>query len=120
MHELSLAKGIIEIIHQSIPEPDLPNVRRVTVRVGALSGVVPESLEFSYQSLTAETPLANSSLHFNLIPFRIRCNRCRTEVEKEDGVTVCEECWSIDTTVLSGHELDVMTIELVKPVEVAT
>jgi hydrogenase nickel incorporation protein HypA/HybF len=115
MHELSLAKGIIEIIQQNIPAAELLKVRLVTVRIGAMSGVVPESLEFSYQSLTAETQLANSLLRFDRIPFRIQCNRCQAETENDNGIAVCEQCWSSDTTILSGNELDVVTIELADP-----
>jgi hydrogenase nickel incorporation protein HypA/HybF len=117
MHEISLARGILEIIQQHVLEDDLPRVRSVTVRIGKVSGVVPESLEFAYQALVSDTALSSSSLRWELVPFQIHCNRCLETTQNDSGIAVCENCWSSDTTILSGNELDVMNIELVNPVE---
>jgi hydrogenase nickel incorporation protein HypA/HybF len=115
MHELSLAQSIVEIVQQHVPRATLPNVRSVGVRVGVASGVVPESLAFAYQSLVSESQLAGSQLCCEIIPFRIRCNHCLAITESDKGFAVCEQCESGDTTILSGAELDVLTIELADP-----
>jgi Zn finger protein HypA/HybF involved in hydrogenase expression len=44
MHELAIAQNILEIVNQSVPEEQAAAVRLVRIRIGQLSGVVPESL----------------------------------------------------------------------------
>jgi hydrogenase nickel incorporation protein HypA/HybF len=87
-------------------------VRSVRIKVGALAGVVPESLEFSYNAIIAETPLAHSTLEIHSLPFVLLCNQCGRTTSRESGVAVCEECESNDTKILSGTELHVVEIEL--------
>ncbi|MBX2991047.1 MAG: hydrogenase maturation nickel metallochaperone HypA [Bacteroidetes bacterium] len=60
MHELSIAESIVDIIRQYFEEKELPRVYDVSVKIGALAGVVPDSLEFSFAAITADTPLPNS------------------------------------------------------------
>lgn len=120
MHELSIAKGIFEIVHEYIPADRRPAVRAVHVRVGALSGVVAESLEFSFTAITAGTPLQNASLVIDHVPVRIRCNKCHHEFGTDIPIFLCPKCGSGDTTMLGGNELQVVEIELEdQPVETA-
>ena len=48
MHELSVAQNIVEIIQQHVPESEWGRVAAVRLKVGAVAGIVPESLEFSF------------------------------------------------------------------------
>ena len=62
MHELSIAQSILEIIQQHISESDWERVEAVRLKIGAFAGVVPDSLEFSFQAITAETSLNHARL----------------------------------------------------------
>lgn len=118
MHELSIAGGILDIVREHVPQDRHSAVRGVRVRVGSLSGVVPESLEFSFAAIVADTPLQHASLVIEHVPVRVRCNRCRCEFGAELPIFVCPQCTSADTTLLHGNELHVVEIELVdEPVE---
>ena len=55
MHELSVAQGILDLVQHYVPEGQAPDVRAVTVRVGALSGIVADSLEFCFSAIVAGT-----------------------------------------------------------------
>jgi hydrogenase nickel incorporation protein HypA/HybF len=112
MHELSIAQNIIEIVHQSVPADELPDVRAVRLRIGTFAGVVPESLEFSFTALVAGTALGNASVEIDHVPFVIQCNTCRQSFSNEYGFVVCPDCGGVDTKVLSGTELQVVEIEL--------
>ncbi len=112
MHELSIAEGIIDIIHQHVTQERLHDVRSVRVKVGTFSGVVPDSLEFSYQAITSGTTLERSFLMFDRIPFVIQCMECQQESVSEDGITLCPVCNSVNTKIISGKELQVKDIEL--------
>jgi hydrogenase nickel incorporation protein HypA/HybF len=112
MHELSVAQSIVEIIQQHIPESDWNRVTAVRLKIGVVAGVVPDSLEFSFQAITAESFLRRAKLEIESVPFRLHCNACDTTGEVEIGFAVCPDCGSTDTKILSGSELDITEIEL--------
>ncbi len=112
MHELSLAQNIVEIVHQHVPTLDLPKVRTVDVLVGAASGVVADSLAFSYSAIVSGTSLASSSMKIEHIPYRVHCRSCGLTSDHDDGLRICPACGSMETTVVSGTELRVQAIEL--------
>lgn len=116
MHELSIAESILDIINQNVPTEELGNVRAVNLKVGAMAGVVCESLEFSFQALTAGTPLAKSSLSIDHIPFQIHCASCNKTLQSQFGMAVCPGCSGTETRVISGTELQVVSIDLNEPV----
>jgi len=112
MHELSIAQGIVDIIGQHVAEPDLPNVRTVRLKIGAVAGIVQYSLEFSFGVITADTPLAHAALAIETIPFTLTCNRCGRESLNEQGIILCSYCGSSDTKVIAGTEMQIEAIEL--------
>jgi hydrogenase nickel incorporation protein HypA/HybF len=115
MHELSVAQSIVEIIQQHVPESEWNCVAAVRLKIGAVAGVVPESLEFSFQAITAESPLNHARLEIESVPFRIHCNTCGTTSENEVGFVMCGTCGSTDTKILSGSELYITEIEITEP-----
>ncbi len=115
MHELSIAQNIIEIIQQHVPELEWERVTVVRLKIGAVAGIVPESLEFSFRAITAESLLSHTRLEIESVPFRIHCNACDTTTENEDGFALCGNCGSTDTKMLSGSELNISEIEIAEP-----
>ena len=112
MHELSIAQGIVDIIEQHVPAPDLPNVRTVRLKIGVVAGIVPDSLEFSFGVITAETPLSRAALAVETIPFTVKCRKCGAESLNEQGIILCSQCGSSNTTIIAGTELQIAEIEL--------
>ncbi len=74
--------------------------------------MVPESLQFCYQALTAGTPLESSGLRIEVIPVRARCESCGREFRIESFFFVCPHCESAQVKVLSGQELQVSELEV--------
>jgi len=48
MHELSIAMSLVDAICDELPKLGSVTVRSVRIRVGALSGVVPDALTFAF------------------------------------------------------------------------
>ena len=78
MHELSIAQGLVEAACEALArcEPAPARVGSLRVRIGALSGVVPEALEFCYGLTVEGTPLAGSRLVIEEQPVVVFCPRC--------------------------------------------
>ncbi len=114
MHEMGIAMQIVEIAIASIPA-DLVNVRidRVNLKVGKLAAVVPESLRFCFQIAAQDTPLCDAALHIEEIPVVARCNHCNVEWTISEPVFRCRQCNGGSVEVISGRELDIISIEVV-------
>lgn len=113
MHEMGIAKQIIEIATSSIPDgmEDIP-VERVNLKVGKLSSVVPDSLRFCFEILSKNTPLSGTELNIEEIPVVARCMECHIEWTINKPVFVCKKCKSDSIEIISGQELDITSIEL--------
>jgi hydrogenase nickel incorporation protein HypA/HybF len=112
MHELSIAQSIIEIVGQYVPPAEQEHVRRVNVRIGAMAGVVPDSLEFCFAAVIHHTPLQEAVLGMETVPFCVRCHACGQTTESEPGIALCPACGSADTDIVSGTELQVVSIDV--------
>jgi hydrogenase nickel incorporation protein HypA/HybF len=112
MHELSIAQNIVEIVQQYVPGTAMADVRSVRVRVGRLSGIVPDSLEFSFSAIVAGTPLGAARLDIEQVPAICLCEGCSTEFEVADFAFVCPGCGGLNTRLRSGSDLQVVDIEL--------
>ncbi len=112
MHELSIAQDIVEIVNRNVPVNELKDVRTVNIKIGEMSGVVPDSLEFCFQAITSETQLKDARLLVEHVPFVVFCNSCRKNFTNNTGIRICPSCSGSDTSVISGIELEVTEIEL--------
>jgi hydrogenase nickel incorporation protein HypA/HybF len=112
MHELSIAQSIVDIAGQYVPRNRQNGIRMIRVRVGDLAGVVPDSLSFCFTAVTAGTPMAEALLEIEHVPYVIHCTGCEQDSTTEPGLALCPHCGSAATRILSGTELQVMTIDL--------
>jgi len=112
MHELSIAQGILDIIRQYVRPEQAAAIRRVQVNLGRLSGVVPESLDFCFSAIVADTPLQAARLDIVRTATVACCNDCGGRFAIEDLVFLCGQCGSTSLRVVSGTDLKVVEIEL--------
>lgn len=111
MHELSIAQSIIEIVEETMAGQQ-GKVLEVSVDIGELVAVVPESLKFCYDVVTEDSKFAGSKLIVNILPVTARCRQCTTEFRVENFMFICPECSSVDHEMLQGQELKVNHLEV--------
>jgi hydrogenase nickel incorporation protein HypA/HybF len=112
VHELSVARGIADIVSDLVEPRDRPRIRAITVVVGELSGVVADSLAFCFEAVSTEYSIPSKSLAIQHVPFRCYCRTCQHEFANTMGIVICPVCGGSDTHMLSGRELRVATIDL--------
>jgi len=112
MHELSIVASLFEILEEKAKEKKAKKILSVKLKVGALSGVVPEFLETAFNIYKEDTIAAKSKLEIEEVPLKIRCQQCGTEMVKDDFVFICEKCDSRELKTLSGTELLLEKIEV--------
>lgn len=112
MHELAIAEAIVNTVLQEIERQQLPPVQKVVVRVGALSGIMPESLQFGFEAIRVDTPLAQTILEIERVPTQGKCHDCEHEFPVEELVFACPLCRSGNIKVTRGEELDIAYLEV--------
>lgn len=112
MHELSIAQEIIEISEQYLPQENPVPVKSVKLKIGKLSNVCVDSLQFCFKLLTENSSLKNAELIVQIIPVRIKCSQCNKEVELEENIICCPDCGSYDVSIINGLELYIDELEL--------
>jgi hydrogenase nickel incorporation protein HypA/HybF len=113
MHELSVALGMIEGIADSAARDGFERVLAVHVRVGALSGIAPDALRFSWKLASAGTLAEDSTLNIEDVPLVVFCERCACErVPRPASGLICPDCGSACPTIVSGRDLQLVAVEV--------
>jgi len=112
MHELSIAQGILEVVKQEVKRHHLCNVAKIKLKIGELTSVVPEALDFCFSFLVKDTELKDVCLEIETVPIRGRCLGCNREFsyKNQDLYFLCPYCGS-KIEVITGRELYVQEIE---------
>ncbi len=112
MHELSVARDLLDLVGEHVGPRDAPRVTVVTVRLGTLAGVVPESLAFCFDALVADTLFRRARLAIERVPARCRCCDCGARFEPTDLVFLCPACGSPRADLVCGTDLQLASVEL--------
>jgi len=112
LHELGIAQSIVEIAEKNANQQGARKVLEVTVEVGALSGVMAESLEFCFEACCSDTLLEGCALKIEPVPARARCRECHQEYNIINYFDSCPACNSPVSDMLSGEELRIKEMEI--------
>lgn len=108
MHELSITESLVSAVLEQVDG----EVKAVTVVIGRLSGVVPDSVRFCFDVCTRGTRLEGAALEILEPGGRAVCRSCGTASEVADGIPLCS-CGSADLDVVGGRELSLKHVEVV-------
>jgi hydrogenase nickel incorporation protein HypA/HybF len=86
-------------------------VHSVKLEVGALSAVVPDSMQFCFELATQGTVADGARLDVDLQPGSAHCRSCGDVFELRDLILLCP-CGSADVEVVAGRELRILSMEV--------
>jgi hydrogenase nickel incorporation protein HypA/HybF len=109
VHELSICSAIAKIAHQAAAGRP---VERVRVDIGHLRQVVPDTLRHSWDMVVFGTAFDGVPLEVREVPAVIECRQCGTQTQLDDPIFRCGACGSTETTVVTGNELFVTSLDL--------
>ncbi|MGH2891594.1 MAG: hydrogenase maturation nickel metallochaperone HypA [Sciscionella sp.] len=112
MHELSLSSAIV---NTAVKHASGRRVMLVSLRVGRLRQVVPDSLEFYFEFVARGTPCEGARLEQELIEARLRCVPCEHEWAIDIPAFRCPTCGGSEVEIASGDEFEVESIEVWAP-----
>jgi hydrogenase nickel incorporation protein HypA/HybF len=114
MHELSICQSMMQQVEAIAAQENARQITSITLRIGPLSGIEPELLLQAFPIATAGTLAEQAELKIENQAVRILCSRCDTESEVPSNRLVCPECGDFHTRVVSGDELLLASLELLR------
>ena len=112
MHELSIMQSALSIALEQARQAGATRVHSIRLRIGALSGVVPDALEFAFEALTPGTAAEDAKLAIEHVPARFWCAACKREFEAEDMLAECPGCHALSGDIRAGREMEVASLEI--------
>jgi hydrogenase nickel incorporation protein HypA/HybF len=113
MHELTIAQSIVEVVMARARECRAARVKSVRLQIGEASGIMIDSLAFSFEMLTSLDPLLDGTqLLIEGIPHVARCRTCAQEFAVINLVPCCPTCQQWSGDIISGTELQIQEMEI--------
>jgi len=112
MHELGIAMEILKVVERHLPPNENLRVKKIHLRVGKLTGIVPPMLRTCMEAVTRNTAAEGAELVFTEVPTRVKCLDCAQVSEVELPPFVCLSCGNARVDLISGRENFVESIEV--------
>ena len=122
MHELSLAQALLDL---AVKHAQGHPIQALRVRVGALSGVVTDSLEFCFDFSSKGTLAEGARLIFEAVPVPLRCRACGAATSTDrygdrpayEAVSLaleegCPICGGKELDIVGGSDFQLVEIEV--------
>ncbi len=108
MHELAITQSVVDAV---VAKLDGAPVRTLTLEIGRLSGVVPDSVRFCFDLVAAGTSLEGAGLTIVEPQGAGTCRTCGDDFTMEDAFPLCP-CGSADVEVTAGRQLRIRSVEV--------
>jgi hydrogenase nickel insertion protein HypA len=108
MHEYSVACEIAALVKQTALNA---RVTKITLAVGALSGIFTESLVMYLDFVLPDMGMNNALVETRDVPATFSC-ACGVEYVAENIATVCPACGAFTRTIKAGQDCIVESIEV--------
>ena len=112
MHELALARSLVDMVEEYALEHNATRVNRINLRLGEMSAMT-RALHFCFGAVSQGTACEGALLAIEEVPLTVFCSHC-DEVKQPSGRYSfrCVDCGMPTPRVVTGKELQLVSIEL--------
>lgn len=111
MHEVSIIQNVVKIVSEKAIENKLSKVNKVSLKIGELTGIASECLDFAFKICIEDTILEGSILEIEEVKAVAECKNCKQEFPIDHFNKLCPCCNKFCSSIIHGYELYVNTIE---------
>jgi hydrogenase nickel incorporation protein HypA/HybF len=111
MHEVGIMQEAVRMAIETARSRNASQVHRLRLRVGAMSGAVPDALQFAFEVVCRDTIAAGARLEIEPVPAACWCAPCQAEFVCEDFINECPRCHTLSGELRRGRELDLASVE---------
>jgi len=112
MHEFGIMQEAVDMAIDRALESGAERIHLIRLRVGKLSGVVPEAMRFVHEVIVEGTIAEGSSLEIEEAPIVCHCNACHSEFQAPDARLLCPRCQTPSGEIRGGRELEIVNMEV--------
>src|SRR5262245_4620940 len=112
MHEVGVIQDALDVALDHAGRATASRIHRLILRVGPLSGVVPEALAFAFEVVTRGTIADGARLEVEHVPIICYCPVCQEEFSPDGWVFDCPHCGRLTSEDRQGHELELASVEM--------
>ncbi|MCW9013513.1 MAG: hydrogenase maturation nickel metallochaperone HypA [Gammaproteobacteria bacterium] len=112
MHELSVCQSIVDQVVAIANNNHAQAICKIDLAIGPLAGIDIQLLEHAFPVASAGTLAEHAALATQQLPIKISCQSCKRESEARANHLVCSHCGDWHTTIISGDEMLITSVEL--------
>lgn len=113
MHELGIATAALEQALAQAQQAGAYQIARIGLRVGTLSGVDPDALQFAFEAILPGTPADGAVIEIDSVAAVAYCSRCRRNFTADtEHLCECPVCGHPSTDFKQGRELELTRLEI--------
>jgi len=112
MHEISIIQSTLDLAEEQARGAGSEGIISVRLRVGIVSSVVPETLEFAFDVLKKGTMAENATLEIERVPAEARCAGCGKTFMLDRIQFDCPECNGMLILGMGGADLELASLVL--------
>ena len=105
-------KSALDLAFNQVQAAGARRIHRLSLRVGAMSGVVPDALQFAFEALSVGGPAEGAVLHIEPVPPGYECQTCGAVFDPDDELTACQHCGALGGRLCRGLELELTSLEI--------
>ncbi len=117
MHELSVTESLLSLALSHAEKAHASKVTDLHLVIGRLSSIVDDSVQFYWDFVAENSICAGAKLHFERKPAVLKCEDCNREYKIEKDLLPCPTCGGFRTSIVSGDEFYLDSIEIEKESE---
>jgi hydrogenase nickel incorporation protein HypA/HybF len=111
MHELAITQSILQIAMDEAQRAGASQIKLIRLKVGAMSDVVPDTMQFYLDALTPDTVAAGVKLEIIRVPIGATCTQCGKFFLVEEFRLECPLCGGMGK-ITQGRDLSVDSLEV--------
>jgi hydrogenase nickel incorporation protein HypA/HybF len=113
VHEAAIAQGVIDQLEElKAAGAWSGRLKKVDLRIGKLTAVVPDYLAFCFEALAQGGPYEGVELCWQDVPVQGLCERCGETSQFESIGFMCSSCGSSQVEITQGRELLIDSLEV--------
>lgn len=112
VHEISIMAEAVRMAVETAESAGATRVLALRLRVGALSGVVPEALQFAFEALAKGTAAENATMSIEHVTAKFWCEGCQLLFDSETFFPGCPSCKETSHSLRAGRELALTSVEV--------
>ena len=109
---MGIANSVLEAVRTEMSRHPGTYPCKVGVRIGEMAAIDQEALRFCFEAISRGTDLESLELGIEVCLRRHQCQLCGGDFVVRDYDSRCPHCASLQTTCISGDELELAYLEV--------